>query len=152
MRLTTSIIIVILCAPAACNKPNTVPSKLEQERNFMKLIEALRDVPVKGPSFGAPVRSVSANSATQAVVREGPAIVPALIAALDHSSWNHSVWIVFCLRELRARDAKARIIRLKDEEWSARFASEPHDLTLDMLIETYLRIISEQPLPTDGEK
>ena len=107
-----------------------------------KLVEALADLPLSGMNVG-PVRAIGANRVTDAVVREGVAIVPMLASALDHSSYDQTVWIVFCLTELRATPAKARVIKLKHEEEHGRFAAELHDFTLEFEIKNYLRVVAE---------
>jgi hypothetical protein len=105
------------------------------------LVEALAHLPVRGMHVG-PVTAIRANKVTDAVVREGMSIVPTLVSALDHSSYNQTVWIVFCLAELRAGSAKATVIRVRQEEERGRFAAEPHDLTLSSEIKNYLRIVA----------
>ena len=94
--------------------------------------------PSRGASIG-PAQGISDNEATRAVVQQGDAIAPTLIAALDRSSWSQSVWIVFCLRQLNDRTGRDRIVQLKKEAERGRFAAEPHDLTLNALIHNYLR-------------
>ncbi|HEV3303349.1 MAG TPA: hypothetical protein VG055_27095 [Planctomycetaceae bacterium] len=107
-----------------------------------KLVEALADLPLSGMNVG-PVRAIGANRVTDAVVCEGAAIVPMLASALDRSSYGQTVWIVFCLTELRATPAKARVIKLKHEEEHGRFAAELHDFTLEFEIKNYLRVVAE---------
>lgn len=114
-----------------------------------ELVEALKDVPVKGPSAGGPVQGLYTNAVTQAVVEKGQVIIPTLISALDHSSWTQSVWIVFCLKQLRAAEAKDRILKLQREIDNGRFANQPHDLTLEAIIQGYLTVISNQQSATN---
>jgi hypothetical protein len=114
-----------------------------------KLIEALRNVPVNGPSLGAPAQGLSTNAATEAIVQKGPVIIPTLISALDHSSWTQTVWIVFCLDQLRATGARERILKLQREIDNGRFANEHHDLTLQAIIQAYLTVIDIQPPETN---
>jgi hypothetical protein len=113
------------------------PATGNKTRSNDELIEALNQV-VSGPRIG-PSMGITANPATRAVVKRGPGIVPDLIYALDHSSWRQSVWIVFCLRELRASAARERILQLREEIDQGRFDSEPRDLTLKASIVGYLR-------------
>lgn len=108
-------------------------------QHYANLVASLRGVALSGPSAGGPCQGVSDNEVTRAIVREGPAIVPPLISALDDSSFSQSVYIVFCLRELHASAAKERIGRLRKElEAGMRFAKEPHDFTLDVQVDSYL--------------
>jgi hypothetical protein len=148
MRSSTLLAIIGLSVVAACDKHTPqAPSGENSEYKMsddgrIKLVEALGQLAAEGPNIG-PVTAISANSTTDAVVHEGAAIVPALVAALDHSSYSQTVWVVFCLTELRATSAKARVIKLKDEEEHGRFAAEPHDLTLTFEIKNYLRVVGE---------
>ena len=121
---------VLLNSCIVANKPPANP-KYEQ------LVEALSSVPVTGPSIG-PSTGITSNPQTDAVVHQGAAIVPSLIYSLDHSSWQQSVWIMFCLNELHAKAAKPQILELKKEIEHGRFASEPQDFTLDAGIDNYL--------------
>jgi hypothetical protein len=120
-----------------CALGSEQPATGNRGRSNAELIEALNQV-VSGPRVG-PSMGIRANAATRAVVKRGPGIVPDLIYALDHSSWRQSVWIVFCLTELRASSARERILQLREEIDQGRFDSEPRDLTLDAGIRGYLR-------------
>ncbi len=110
----------------------------QKQMRLRKLVEDLKHVAVTGPAVG-PSTGITDNEMTRAVVRQGSEIVPVLVSALDDSTWNQSVWILFCLRKLKAPEAKARILQLERElQQGARFSEEPHNLTLDVQISTYL--------------
>jgi hypothetical protein len=116
------------------------PKQMDDARR-RQIVEALKQLPVEGPNIG-PVTGIDSNKTTDAVVQAGQSIVPTLVAALDRSSWRQSVWIVFCLQELHASSARLRLIKLKTEVEQGRFKNEPHDFTLQVLIDTFLRTVN----------
>ncbi len=123
----------------------------KKTEHLQKLVAALNNVPVTGASIG-PYTGISDNDSTRAVVHEGRDIVPFLVSALDHSSWSQSVWIVFCLRELRAVSAKDRVLQLKKElENGTRFSSEAHNFTLNVQIRAYLADLSKSESAPTGD-
>ncbi|MGH7980278.1 MAG: hypothetical protein ACREE6_12965 [Limisphaerales bacterium] len=134
---------------SSCKMTKDHAIKSSGDQANAELVAALVHVPVKGPSLGAPVQGLSKNPATEAVVEKGPAIIPTLISALDHSSWSQTVWIVFCLKQMRATEAKERILRLQKEIDNGRFASQPHDLTLQAGIQGYLSAIGSKQSATN---
>lgn len=91
-------------------------------------------------SSGGPHVGIGGNSVTKKVIDHGDRAVPLLIKGLDTSGWDESVFIVFCLRELRAKVAKDRVARLEKEiRDEARFASMRRDATLEVQIKFFLR-------------
>jgi hypothetical protein len=128
--------VMLVCCCAIGSGESAIGKK---ERSNDELIGALNQ-PVIGPMMG-PSTGIRANAATRAVVKRGRGIVPDLIYALEHSSWRQSVWIVFCLTELRASSARERVLKLRDEIDQGRFTkeNERHDFTLDVWIRCYLR-------------
>ena len=119
-----------------------VPPGESDPSRLVRLVNDLATIPPELSTMG-PVHGIKETEETRAVVMQGQSIVPALVSALDRSSWNHTVYIVYCLRLLRARDARDRIVGLQTEIKRDRFASEPHDFSLDVLIESYLREIDK---------
>jgi hypothetical protein len=91
---------------------------------------------VSGPGRGGPYVGITPNPFTDAIVREGTKAVPFILDRLETSDLGETIFLVFCLRELRAKEAKTAIGRLQRSE---RFAGQRKDLTLDMQIQFYLR-------------
>lgn len=105
-----------------------------------ELIAALRGLRLDGVSRGGPYVGVEPNRTTQQIVARGSAIVPALIERLDSDTikLNEAIYIVFCLRELKATQAEHSVRHLKDAlDRGRRFPGR--DMTLDMQIRYYLR-------------
>ncbi len=100
------------------------------------LLDQLRSLPVEGPSRGGPYVGIQPNELTRAIVAQGPAAIPAITSRLDSASWSEAVYLVFLLRELHAAAARQAVEALRD---SARFEGTPHDMTLDMQINYFLR-------------
>jgi hypothetical protein len=72
-------------------------------------------------------------------VAKGESVVAPLLERLDTSDYAESVYIVFCLRELKAKGAKKKISDLgKLLAANKRYQDLPHDLTLSMQIKFYL--------------
>ncbi len=109
------------------------PSKRER---MDALMERLRTHEVTGPSLGGPYVGIAHDDLTRAMLAEGNAIVPLLIARLPGGSFDETVYIVFLLRELHASEAEPAIRKLQSEI-PAR--SVGRDLTLKMQIEYFLR-------------
>jgi hypothetical protein len=107
-----------------------------KEKQFAELADRLKTLPVEGPSLGGPYVGITPNAATQAIVAQGQAIIPTLVQRLGDCTLNEAIYIVFCLHELHARNAKADIRRLQA---SHRFDHVTRDLTLDMQIQFFLR-------------
>jgi hypothetical protein len=134
-----SLVIVLAIFVGGCSTSHAQTGN----EHYVQLVERLKRLPVEGPSIG-PVTAFEDNDATRAVVAEGPKIVPSLTAALDKGPWNQCVWVVFCLRELHAKSAKPRIVKFNRElEDPKRFQAEPHDLTLDVEVATYLKEVEK---------
>jgi len=106
-----------------------------------ELIRNLRIHPLtRGPSAGGPVWGILPDEVTGAIIAQGRPIVPRLIDELSHSNWAESVYIVYCLRELKAKNARPNVLELQRQlESGDRFANEQKNYTLDVLIRTYLR-------------
>lgn len=128
---------------SVCSEGCNVQSKYIESKRYGELVAALGQIPVTGPIIG-PAHGLSDNAATKAVVAEGPSIIPELTSALDHSTWKQSVWIVYCLRELHAKNAKDSILKLEHEEESnIRFENGQHDLTLYAEIQGFLKEVDQ---------
>lgn len=106
------------------------------EVHMRKLIEQLASLKVEGSSFGGPYVGISHNPVTLSIVAEGEKIVPLLIEELDTCGLDEAIFIVFCLSELHAKSAKAKIEELQSSD---RFSNVKRDLTLDMQIKFFLR-------------
>jgi hypothetical protein len=62
---------------------------------------------------GGPYVSPVHTAVTREVVSKGASVIPYLIKRLDSSGYDESVYIVFCLRELRAISAKDKVADLQ---------------------------------------
>jgi hypothetical protein len=101
----------------------------------------IKDFRVTGASIGGPHRGVGHNAITTAIVDCGNGIVPDLVAYLARSNYNESICIVFCLRELKATGARPAVDQLAKELQSGARFSEPHDATLEVMIQAYYKSI-----------
>jgi len=105
-----------------------------------RLVRKLDTIPMEGPSFGGPHVAVQPNEVTRAVLAEGNAAVGPLIAHLDQCTYSGAVYTVYCLRQLRAKAGRPAVERLRRAVLNReRFADSPHDLTLEVEIEFFLR-------------
>jgi hypothetical protein len=105
-----------------------------------RLIRRLDDLPLTGASYGGPHKAVVANETTTAIVAKGPSIVPLLIANLDRANVDGTIFTIYCLRDLRATSAKAKIQELQAAlRRGERFADVRRDLTLEVQIDFFLR-------------
>jgi len=108
----------------------------DDSKRMDELIDALEGLDVDGPSLGGPYVGVMHNDVTRAIVSEGTRIIPSLIRRLATARLNPAIYIVFCLRELRAKSAEQAVRELADSD---RFKNTRRDLTLDMQIQFFLR-------------
>jgi hypothetical protein len=107
---------------------------------YAALFEKLKTIEVEGISFGGPYVGVGHNATTKAIVEKGRPVIPFLIKRLDKSGVNESIWIVFCLRELKAKEASPAINDLKRQlEAKERFSNIRRDFTLEMQIHFFLK-------------
>src|SRR5262249_11255006 len=112
----------------------------ESDPQMDELLAKLTGMEVEGGGFGGPYIGVVHNETTREIVGRGKKVIPHLLKRLDSSGYDESVYIVFCLWELRAAEAKTKIVQLqRDLKEGKRFSQELHDLTLEMEIEHYLR-------------
>jgi hypothetical protein len=87
---------------------------------------------------GGPGLGVVHTPVTREVVSRGPSVIPFLIKRLDTSGYNESVYIVFCLDELRAVAAKEKIAELqKDLRANKKFPA--NGATLYIQTERFLK-------------
>jgi hypothetical protein len=125
-------------------------TNLDAQSENIKLVDALKALPVTGASIG-PETGITSNSTTTNIVSKGKVIVPVLVSALDNNSWTQDVWIVFCLRQMRAPDAKDRLLKLQNEIKNGRFWNQGYDFTLQTEIQSYLETVGDftntQPQP-----
>lgn len=112
---------------------------MSDEEEIRELIARLGEVPLAGASFGGPYVGVSHNEVTRALLAKGRGVIPALVARLEESGLTETIFIVFLLRELRAKEAKGVVAGLLA---SGRFDGQPRDLTLEMQIQYFLRDVS----------
>jgi hypothetical protein len=90
-------------------------------------------------TMGAPGFAVQHTDETRAVVAKGSAAVPHLLTRLDLADYDEAAFIVFCLRELRAKSAKAKILDLqKAVADKRRFQSVRNHIGLDRELYQYL--------------
>lgn len=100
------------------------------------LINKLDELTIDGPGRGGPYTGVQHNKITEEIVAAGKEIVPLLIDNLEQGSLVKTIFIIFCLHELKAKEAKPYIERLA---LSKRFANVERDMTLEMQINFFLR-------------
>ena len=72
---------------------------------------------------------------------------------MESSGYDETALIVFCLRELKACSAKEKVLELRKAlEDGTRFADTPHDATLQVQIEGYLKAVAPpSPAPEQPE-
>jgi hypothetical protein len=130
----------------------TQPTKSTDDDMEMKdLIKELGELKVEGVSRGGPYVGVAHNDVTRRIVAKGDA-VPPLVRRLDHSSCDESVYIVFCLRQLKAGGAKGRVLQLeKEAKEGRRFEGERNVFTLEMQIQYFLRDVEGGGVPGAGD-
>ena len=89
---------------------------------------------------GGGYAAIGSNIVTAEVVAKGERIVPLLIERLKACGCDEAVFIVLCLRELRAVSAKAVILELERSLTKReRFADSPHQATLRVQMIFFLR-------------
>lgn len=105
----------------------------------MTITELLNELPsqrIEGVSLGGPYVGLSHNEITRAILAKGREVVPALVKRLEGSGLTETIFLVFLLRELQAKEARAAVMSLLH---SPRFRDLPRDLTLEMQIRFFLR-------------
>ena len=142
--IAASFCLIALALGCTDNAPQSMPPSANHggssQREVDDLIENLRNHPLTdGFSAGGPYWGIGKDDVTRPIIARGMAIVPRLVGELPHSSWAESVYIVFCLSELKAKSAKANVLELQAQVKSGRFAHEGRNFTLDMQITYYLR-------------
>jgi hypothetical protein len=116
----------------------------------MRLVNALQGRQLEGPSRGGPYHGLKQDDVTKPIVQAGPPIVPLLSAKLKDCSYSEAAYIVFCLREIGDHSLKDQVTELKRDVMAGRrFGEEPHDLTLIMEIDHYLKMVSTTNDPKD---
>jgi hypothetical protein len=110
------------------------------DSDIQSALKGLKGLEVKGSSGGGPYVGIGYSEAVDRVVAQGDRIVPHLLKRMDESDYAETVYIVFCLHALEAKNAKEKILELqKAERNGSRFRDKPHDLTLMMQIKYFLR-------------
>ncbi len=107
-----------------------------KREKLSELLDRLRTHQVTGASMGGPYVGIAHDDLTRALLAEGKAIVPLLIARLPASGYDETVYLVFLLRELHAAEAEPAIRTLQAE---IPQRSVGRDLTLKMQVEFFLR-------------
>jgi hypothetical protein len=122
----------------ATHEKQSVPTA--HERDWELLVDQLATTELVGISVGGPYVGIGDNAITTKIVAQGPPIIPYLVARLDNSNLNQTIYILFCLRQLEAvtavptvRQLQAAILR------RARFADIERDYTLEMQVKYFLR-------------
>jgi hypothetical protein len=147
MRFTGPMIVFsAILLLAGCSQDGIDRAEPRHDQNLIgmnrsqKLIRRLDTLPVQGVSAGGPYVGIGPNVVTDAVVKEGDRIVPSLIAHLDRATYAEAVHSIYCLHELKAKSAKPKVQALEGAlQRGERFANKPHDLTLKVEIEFFLR-------------
>lgn len=104
------------------------------------LVRQLGELKVGGAGVGGPYSGVLHNDVTRSIVAQGHSVVPALVERLPVAGYDETVYVVFCLREMKAASAKTAVRQLQsDLRDGKRFQGERHDLTLKIEIEQYLK-------------
>ena len=131
-----SIALLSACASSG-NRGDDPPNDIQSA------ILKLRQVRLSGYYVGLPHSAMTENDATSAVSAIGDQIVPYLITELDRSDFAESSYIVYCLAKLKARAARQRILKLREEMLAGRFSAENPDLTLETEIGYYREAVAE---------
>jgi len=82
----------------------------ELELEVASLLSALSKTEFTGTEIG-PMMALAHNDETRQIVAKGPKVVPILVRRLRDSGVHESTYIVFCLTELKAKEA-TEVIRL----------------------------------------
>lgn len=98
----------------------TMPLTPNSDGADTERIDALKNVHVDGPSFETPVKTLFANGATEAVVREGQPIIPKLIVTRSCCQGPARFLIVFS--SIFGISAMAQVDRRRSrrQEWEQR--------------------------------
>ena len=116
------------------------PGENPETVRFHSLLDALKQLPLQGPSRGGPYVGLQANEATKAVVAQGKAIVPLIVERLRQAGDVEAAWLVFCLRELKAVEAREAVETLQTAIASGKqYAGVNRTLTVDLQLQYYLR-------------
>jgi hypothetical protein len=115
--------------------PEVQDDKLESTVAKLQSLK-VRQVGLAGPG---PAHAIVHNETTREVVAKGRPIIPVLLKRLETCSWDEAVFIVFCLNDLRAKSAKGQVSELQKAEHGGKRFRDPHDLTLELQIQHYLR-------------
>jgi hypothetical protein len=116
----------------------------KDDEDIHTILKKLRLMKIKGIMLGGPSVGLVHNKTTKQIVSKGDRMIPYLIQRLDSSGYDETVYIVFCLHELKAKSAKKRILEVdKALKESKRFTEKPHDLTLKNEIEFYLQEVED---------
>jgi hypothetical protein len=119
---------------------NEIRKRNQESVMIQNLLDPLKKLKITGASAGGPYFGIAHNDVTRSIVEQGSRIIPALVQRLDSSEYDESAYIIFCLRELRAKSARDKILELeKSLDDRKRFAETPHDLTLKMQIKFFKR-------------
>jgi hypothetical protein len=119
----------------------------QARRNLtIRLLESLNGEAPDGASFGGPYVGVEHTEATRRIVQQGRSVVPILVNRLGTSGLNETIYIVFCLRELKACDAKTAVQILQQQiQKKERFRNVRRDLTLEMQVIFFLKEVDTWP-------
>ena len=117
----------------------TDPTALRELEASVAKLRQLKVLDFPTGSYGGPYVAFGHNDVTLEIVGKGRPVIPVLLKRLEVSEWDESVFIVFCLRKLRARSAESQLREIqKALRAHTRFTSTPHDFTLDVQIQNYL--------------
>jgi len=118
----------------------TDPTTLRELEASVAKMRQLKLLDYPTGSYGGPYVGFGHNDITLEVVGKGRRIIPLLLKRLEVSEWDESVFIVFCLRKLRAKSAESQLREIqKALREQTRYTSTPHDITLDDQIQSYLK-------------
>jgi hypothetical protein len=146
-RLLVVALLSILCL-AGCSDPNQGSNQdnrgRKDDEDIYMLLKELRHLKIEGIMLGGPSVGLVHNKTTRQIVSKGGRIIPYLIQRLDSSGYDESVYIVFCLHELKAKKAKKKILEVdKALKELKRFTDKPHDLTLKNEIDFFLQEVED---------
>ena len=114
-----------------------------EHARLRRLVDELNRSPIRhGSRRGLGYAAVVHNRATQAVVREAEPIVPYLIANLEQCNRDGAILTVFCLNQLKAKQAEDAVLRLR-ETAASRFPAG--SMTLSVQIRLFLREVCQKP-------
>ncbi len=109
-----------------------------RDTEMRELVSKLGTPPWFRYSTGGPYHSVMPNETGEAIISKGKDAVPYLIDRLDESTLDETIYILECLTQLRAPEARERVLQLKkDVDEGRKFPPAERDRSLEYQIAKY---------------